>query len=248
MSIPGPSGATPDPIPNTGDLQFERAEYESGGPVCANCKRPASPEYHEFAGKIFCGACRHGIEASLANLRGSGNLMQAFLYGLGAAVLGSLIFYAVSALTGYQFGLIAVVVGWLVGKAVRKGSGGLGGRRYQIMAVLLTYASVASTHVPAITKYFDAQAAKAEQSSIGSGNQVSSETPARPVLHAGSVSFYAWVFALALALPLLNAKHDILGLVIIGIALWEAWKFTREVKVQFSGPFAVASSPGASGA
>jgi len=39
------------------------------------------------------------------------SLFRAFLYGLGAAILGSLVYYAISATTGYEFGLIAVLVG-----------------------------------------------------------------------------------------------------------------------------------------
>ncbi len=227
--------------PPSGDLQFEHADFtQPAGVTCANCKGTASPEYYELGTKVFCTTCRGLLEGSLEKLRTAGNLPKAFLYGLGAAVLGSLIFYAVSAITGYQIGLIAVLVGWLVGKAVRKGSGSLGGRRYQIIAVILTYLSVASAHVPDITKVFYAQAAKAEQQSP--------VAQASPVVHIGYVRFYALVFGLALALPFLALPRGILGLVIIGIALWEAWKFTRAVQVEFRGPFSVAPAAPAPGA
>ena len=237
-----PSPESSEPAPG-GELQFERAEFSGGAnkSTCANCKGPASPEYHELAGKIFCTACRQRIEASLDNMRASENFPRSFLWGLGAAVLGALIFYAISALTGYQIGLIAVVVGWLVGKAVRKGSGSLGGRKYQIMAVLLTYASIASTSVPAITKYLEEQGAKAEKSAAVTPVQTSDAQPVR-VVHVGYVRFYAYVFALSLALPFLNITRDILGFVIIAIGLWEAWKFTRAATIQFKGPFSVSAS------
>jgi hypothetical protein len=177
-------------------LQFERAEYTSvsSGPVCCTCKQPAAPEYHQFNGRVFCTNCRQQIEHSIGQLHQSGNMGQAFLFGLGAAILGSVIFYAVSALTGYQLGLIGVLVGYLVGKAVRKGSGSAGGRQYQVLAVSLTYASIAATYVP--------------------GHGIS-----------------------ALAAPLLGGFQNILGLVIIGIALWQAWKMNRRVEVKFTGPF-----------
>ncbi len=74
-------------------------------------------------------------------------MAQAALFGLGAAVLGSVIFYGVTALTGYELGLIGVLVGYLVGKAVRKGSGSTGGLQYQVLAIVLTYISIASTYV-----------------------------------------------------------------------------------------------------
>ena len=80
-------------------------------------------------------------------------MAQAALFGLGAAALGSVIFYGVTALTGYEIGLIGVLVGYLVGKAVRKGSGSIGGVQYQVLAVGLTYLSITSTYVLGILRY-----------------------------------------------------------------------------------------------
>ena len=45
-------------------------------------------------------------------------------------------------------GYIALAVGWLVAKAIMKGSNGIGGRRYQVAAVLLTYAAISLAAVP----------------------------------------------------------------------------------------------------
>jgi hypothetical protein len=65
--------------------------------------------------------------------------------GFGAAVLGAGIYFGIAALTGYEFGLVAIVVGVLVGSAVRKGSNGRGGWRYQLLAKFLTYTAVVVT-------------------------------------------------------------------------------------------------------
>jgi hypothetical protein len=205
-----------------GELQFERAEYASGrpgAPVCCTCQRPASREYHQFNGRLYCADCRRQIEQSLDRLYQSGNLPLAFLYGLGAAVLGSILFYAVTAITGYEIGLIAVVVGWLVGKAVRKGSGSVGGWQYQALAMFFTYVSIVSISVPGITH------------ALSNGS-------AQP----GSLRFYLVVFELAMASPVMGGFRNILGIVILGIGLWEAWKFNRRVNVKFTGPFAVAGA------
>lgn len=247
MSVFGPSGSTPGAQAASGDLQFDRAEYQSAGTglQCSTCHAPAAPEYHELNSKVFCTSCRQRIEASLGRMRENGNVPRALLYGSGAAVAGCLLFYAVSALTGFQFGLIAIAVGYLVGKAVRKGSGSLGGRKYQVMAVLLTYISIASTNLPAITKIFSEKAQKMEQMTATAGSTVNPGVPANRTraAFANSPRFYIFAFVLALALPFLGGTKNILGLVIIGIALWEAWKFTRAVKVEFKGPFTVAAAP-----
>ena len=47
-------------------------------------------------------------------------------------------------------GLVALAVGWLVGTAVRAGSGARGGLRFQLLAFALTYAAVALAYVPAM--------------------------------------------------------------------------------------------------
>ena len=42
----------------------------------------------------------------------------------GAAILGAILYFAVTAITGYEIGLVAIAVGWLVGRAIQKGTGG----------------------------------------------------------------------------------------------------------------------------
>jgi hypothetical protein len=61
-------------------------------------------------------------------------------YGLTGAIIGSLI-YAVVGLW-IQIGFISILVGGMVGKGMMNGSRGVGGKRYQVTAVLLTYLSV----------------------------------------------------------------------------------------------------------
>ena len=60
----------------------------------------------------------------------------------------SLLWYIVLKLTDSQCGLLAVVVRRVVGGAVRKGSNGRGGWRYQALAIALTYTAIVSSYVP----------------------------------------------------------------------------------------------------
>jgi hypothetical protein len=48
-----------------------------------------------------------------------------------------------------------------------------------------------------------------------------------------------FVFGFALIVPFLSGTSGIMGLVIIGIALYEAWKITRSVPPVIRGPFQV---------
>jgi len=251
MSTLGRGSPEAHPDPNAAEMQFERAEFSGGhnGPACCTCKRPAEAQYHQLNGRVFCTACRAKVEQAIDKMHQSGSLPRAALYGLGAAILGSLIYYAVSAATGYEFGLIAVVVGLIVGKAVRKGSGSLGGKKYQALAMLLTYFSISSTYVPPLTKAFYAAAAQHEKIEASAPAQSPAGTGApRRKVQLGVVPFYGFMFVLALAAPVLGGFRNILGTIIMGIGLWEAWKFNRRVDVKFTGPFAVAAAqplPGA---
>ncbi len=67
-------------------------------------------------------------------------MLRAALYGAGAAL--------VAIVTGYEIGLISILVGITVGKAIRRGSHGWGGRPQQILAVALTYFAITSSYIP----------------------------------------------------------------------------------------------------
>ena len=132
------------------NLQFDQAEFTAPQTVsCGVCKATLSDAYYEANGEIFCQSCSEAMRAQLAGAGSRiGRLTHALLFGLGAGILGTIIYYAVRAITGYEVGLVAIVVGYLVGGAVRKGSGGRGGWRYQVIAALITYAAIAATYVP----------------------------------------------------------------------------------------------------
>ncbi len=143
--------ATP---PESDGLQFDRAEFAEGaGPAavvsCAACQRPIAEAYYEINGTVFCEPCRVGIEANLRGGSGLARWLRAAAYGTGAAVLGTIAYVAFRRLSpNWDIAFVAIFVGFLVGKAVRKGSRGLGGLAYQILAMLLTYTSLAMTYCP----------------------------------------------------------------------------------------------------
>ena len=56
-------------------------------------------------------------------LRGEQNLLIALLAGIAAAVVGTIVWAAITVTTGYQIGYMAIAVGFIVGYAVRLGNG-----------------------------------------------------------------------------------------------------------------------------
>lgn len=65
------------------------------------------------------------------------DILRAGAYGLGAAILGAVVWDKITYHTGYEIGLIAVGVGWAVGSAVAAGAQGKSGRSLQVMGALL---------------------------------------------------------------------------------------------------------------
>jgi len=178
---------------------------------------------------------------------------RGLLLGIGAAILG-LIFYATfTIVTDFYLGFIALGVGWLVAKAMLKGSNGIGGRRYQIAAVLLTYAAISVAAVPigiagAIkqnkekTAQQKQSAAVDEPSADDSGSTQAQNAP-RAGLNLGS--FALKLLMLGLASPFLELQdplHGLIGLVILFVGLRIAFQLTAARPLDVDGPYPVTAS------
>lgn len=137
-------------------LQFDHVEPAqgsaegAGGLACTACKQPILGEYFEINSQMTCPSCRSVIERSLTGPVGLRVWLSAVGRGAVAAALGALIYFAVLKITGYELGLISIVVGVLVGTTVRKASGGRGGWRFQALAMGLTYLAIVSSYMPSI--------------------------------------------------------------------------------------------------
>jgi len=137
--------------PGGGGLQFERAEFAAQeARKCFSCRSEIRGDYFTINGNVACAAC-HG---RVAEHREGGpdvrRFIRAAIFGGIAAALGCAIYCAMLALTDSQWGIIAILVGWMVGKAVSNGSRRRGGWLYQLLAVCLTYTAVVSSYVPLI--------------------------------------------------------------------------------------------------
>jgi hypothetical protein len=241
------------------ELQFDKAEYSDVGAAgaCSSCHGSVGGGYYAVNDQILCGSCAATLREALAN-QGSrlGRLVRATGAGLGAAALGTLLYYGVLALSGYEFGLIAIVVGYGVGVAVRWGSYGRGGWRYQTLAMALTYLSIVSAYIPPIIEGIrsanptTASASASDTSAPTASSTTAGSDSAQPA-DAGSAGVArilvlgVFLIALACAAPFLAGVENVIGLIIIGIGLYEAWKLNRRVEVVITGPHAVQPAPAA---
>jgi hypothetical protein len=262
------------------ELQFDRVEttHPSGDPAtspsvtCVVCGRSVGAEYYTANGKPVCASCRDVVTSATATPRSPGPLLLAGLFGLGAAVAGAAIYYAVIAIANLEIGIVAILIGYMVGWAVRKGAGGRGGRRFQILAVALTYWAVGLAYTPLAFKQMvgDKKGTSAStlttdstgtvgptigervgDSTQAAANAADSTTRTAPADEAVTASdVLKTIGALALlvfALPVLSVfgslPFGLISALIIFIGMRQAWQMTAAPQLAISGPFRVGTGP-----
>jgi hypothetical protein len=163
-------------------------------------------------------------------------------FGVGGAVLGFGIYVAFALATGLTAGIVSLAVGYLVGKAIVTGSKGARGRRYQLAAVLLTYAAVSLSAVP----IFISQQTKhrSEQRQTQASDSASVHAPKMNPVKA--IGVLALIGLASPFLELADPVHGLIGLVILFVGLRIAWRLTAGRPVNIVGPLdaAVPATPG----
>lgn len=195
------------------DLQFDRAEFDAPPEAlsCAACSMGVADEYWTVGGKVVCAPCLVQVRAAFKD-----NFGLALALGLAAAAAGAVAWFAITALTGYMLGIVAVGVGWLVGHAVRRGAKGMGGPKYQALAVALTYAAIVSFEAPF--------------------------TPGFELLGQMDAAQLGSFATRVLSSPFTDVS--VMGLVILAFALWEAFRLNASAAAAFAGPFKVSANGG----
>jgi hypothetical protein len=238
---------SPNPDPNsppppTGDLQFQTAETLDTRKRCAACSTVLEETFYQIQGVDVCGNCAAARRAGQDLPDGNKKFLRALAYGSGAALLGWVGWSAVEIITGFQIGLLAIAVGWMVGTAIRKGTEGHTSRKYQIMAVILTYLAISMSFLPILIadQIKKRNPAAQQQKKAEPAVTVRPDTP----LTLGGF-FVALVMLLGLALisPLLGAIFNFpMGLIsvfIVYLALQRAWQLTQPDDAVIAGPFAI---------
>jgi len=199
-------------------IKFDRAEYsEVTALLCKLCREPLKYEYYDLAGAPICRYCRDKIAEGRSPSAGSHRLLRAAGFGLAAAAFGAAGYASIVNLTGIEFGFMAVILGYVVGRSVSVGSYHWGGRLYQAVAMVLTYVAICVEYTPQILNTVK-------------GNH--------------SIFLIITAFIISLAAPFLilfeRGASGILGLFIIGIGLYEAWKLNKRGAREIAGPFPIA--------
>jgi hypothetical protein len=242
-------------------MQFDKVELVAPAEArsCRICKLPIAGEYFQIGQAIICGRCATTLSGSP---EGRGMFLRALLFGTGAALLGTIVWFVISRAIEGTWGWMAIGVGFLVGVAVRRGGRGLGGWRYQALAMVLTYMSITAANVPAVLTELAPASDESASSATTSAKDEAPPTTGGPVggvdnaASADSVNRKApeekpgigslllavgLILGSAFVAPFTAGASNILGILIIGIGLYEAWKINRRIPV--SGPFRFGPAP-----
>lgn len=242
---------------NLSSPQFSKAEY--GKPTqCGQCNQPVGASYYMANGAAICGACGEKLKREGLKDR-PGAFMKALVAGAVAAILGLILYAGFTILTGIYIGYVSLAVGFIIGKGITIGSGGVGGRKYQIAALILTYAAVSMAAIPialhqmSITKVDAPQAQhQAAPSASDPGNSApqqgtKSQEDQDKMSFAGALGRLALIGLASPFLELADGVGGVIGLVILFVGLRIAWKITAGSPLELSGPYETAASASAAG-
>jgi hypothetical protein len=250
--------SNPDAPPR---LQFETAvettAITAGGSerrqvTCAACQQAIADAYFDVSGTTVCETCHGEIARHAETPRGMGSLARAVVFGAVAMLLGAVLYSAVVAITNFEIGIVAIAIGYMVGFAVRKGAGG-GGRRFQVIAVLLTYWAVGLAYTP--LAFRDIAASRRERQpaeQAGAAVQVGERAEDKEGGRDMSVGLaVALLTGLSLALPVLavigSLPGGLISAAIIAFGMLQAWRMTGTPHLMMTGPYRIApDTPAAS--
>jgi hypothetical protein len=211
---------------------------------CALCGRVIEGRYAMVKAKIACVSCAarerdSAVRASspspamLSQAANSASVSlpveensaypRAVLFGAGAALAGLVVYASFTIITHLYLGYVALAVGWMVGKAMMQGSGGVGGPRYQIAAVVLTYAAISLASIPIHLS-----------EALNRGLTIDWASMSGSLLIGGIAAPF---------LQLQTGAYGIIGLVILFVGLRVAFRLTREKPIKAAALSSMPTAP-----
>jgi hypothetical protein len=237
----------------SGSPQFATAEYSAKSTelTCKSCAQKISGDYYRVNQAPTCADCTRRLQHETPQDSHKA-FTRGLLFGVGAALVGFGIYVAFALTTGLISGFVSLAVGYLVGKAIVRGSRGVGGRRYQVAAALLTYMAVSLAAVPIAVSVHTKHEQSQQHAQVNHPSAAPAAAPAPAP--APTMSFGRAVATLALLglaspfLELANPMHGVIGLIILMVGIRIAWRLTAAKPLDISAPIAlVERAPAESG-
>ena len=228
---------------------------------CSECRAPMRTQYFALNERPICAKCRPQFAKMIERGVGTAAMRRAVTQGILITLLGAAALAAGVIIFPFFRLPIVVGIGWFMGKRIMATVDGYGGRRYQYLAVGLTYVAILlGSLVPAIKEANDAARRRAaieaaqirtlatQQQQLNEEFEALGIEPVR-VEPEATQSVGKSVFAI-LILPMLAMFQfglyvAAVGLLALGFALYKAWDLTdgQGLDLVLKGPFRVGSGP-----
>jgi hypothetical protein len=227
---------------------------------CSECRAPMRTQYFALNERPICAKCRPQFAKMIQRGVGAAAMQRAVLQGGLTTLLGAAALAAGVIIFPFLRLPIVVGIGWFMGKRIMASVDGYGGRRYQYLAVGLTYVAILlGSLVPAIKRANDDAKRRAaieaaqirtlatQQQAINEELEALGIEPVRaeqPEVSAGK-SVFAFLILPLLAMFEFGIYAAGVGLLALGFALYKAWDLTdgQGLDLVLKGPFRVGSGP-----
>lgn len=200
-------------------MDFTKAEFEGGGPAaaqCAACHQVLVGQYFTAGPLTVCGRCAEQLKAGPPTGGGVVRTFKAVLFGCGAGLVGATGYGLIIHYAKVELALVTILIGWMVGRSVRAGSEGRGGRWYQLLGAVLTYGWCMMAYVPDVVE------------------ALTNAKEAVPLVAAVVMAPF-----IALIVPF-SGEMGVLGTLILAFGVWRGWAEPAKVEIPIEGPFALA--------
>jgi hypothetical protein len=178
----------PEATPSDAPLKFDRAVQSdpSGSAVlaCSRCSTPITDAYYHHGDETLCAGCGKTRQHLTKPDRSFRTLASAIALGGVAALVGALVYWGVMEFLELEIGIVAIAIGWMVGRAVAKATRGRSARRHQVMALGLTYLSVALAYAPFAVKEWRKEAKEGTTSRVAADSSATARPTSAGVVAA----------------------------------------------------------------
>jgi hypothetical protein len=195
-------------------MQFDRAEpvTPAAPPVCARCRGILSGTYYTVVRRSLCSACGELILGVAAPGFDPARFLKATVTAIAAVFVGSGFSWLLAGV--FDFWLVTIIAGFLIGFAVRWGGGNRGGRAYQVLAVPMTFVATMAMCVSIVAK---------REGTL-------------------NLDLALRTFLSLIAAPFIGGVQGVLLWLILGVALSQAWRMNRSTAVDVQGPYPLGST------
>ncbi|MDQ6831489.1 MAG: hypothetical protein M3081_21725 [Gemmatimonadota bacterium] len=157
--VPAPPRARGgEPVSGGRGIPVARKEPDGDSPLdgeetrpgiwCSDCRQVMYTQYWAMNERPVCSKCTAPYRDKIAYGTGPAAFGRSLKYGAGAGLIGAIACALIFIVFGYVRVLCFAAIGWGIGTAVGKGNGDFGGKRYQFLAVALTWLAIGLAYMP----------------------------------------------------------------------------------------------------